>query len=56
VIHDHDVERALNHTAPNKLRRTCQTYDYASEKTDAWVKFGLRIEKILSLEKKNFGL
>jgi integrase len=47
------IERVLNHTEPNKLRRTYQTYDYASEKTEAWLKLGARLEVILAVEKQH---
>ena len=38
------IERVLNHTEPNKLKRTYQTYDYAKEKREAWRLLGERLE------------
>ena len=37
------IERVLNHTEPNKLKRTYQTYDYAKEKLEAWRLLGERL-------------
>lgn len=42
------IERCLNHVEPNKLRRTYQTYDYATEKQEAWQLLGDRLSLILS--------
>ncbi len=42
------IERCLNHVEPNKLRRTYQTYDYATEKREAWQLLGDRLALILS--------
>lgn len=42
------IERCLNHVEPNKLRRTYQTYDYATEKQDAWQLLGERLSLILN--------
>ncbi len=30
------IERVLNHTEPNKLKRTYQTYAYGKEMREAW--------------------
>jgi integrase len=37
------IERVLNHTEPDKLKRTYQTYDYAKEKREAWRLLGERL-------------
>jgi len=42
------IERCLNHVEPNKLRRTYQTYDYATEKQEAWQLLGDRLSLILN--------
>ncbi|RBA23370.1 tyrosine-type recombinase/integrase [Herminiimonas fonticola] len=42
------IERCLNHVEPNKLRRTYQTYDYATEKREAWQLLGDRLALILT--------
>lgn len=42
------IERCLNHVEPNKLRRTYQTYNYATEKQEAWQLLGDRLSLILT--------
>lgn len=47
------IERVLNHTEPNKLKRTYQTYDYAKEKREAWRLLGDRLDLLTRADAAN---
>jgi integrase len=47
------IERVLNHTEPNKLKRTYQTYEYTDEKREAWRLLGERLELLTRDDAEN---
>ncbi len=47
------IERVLNHTEPDKLKRTYQTYDYAKEKREAWRLLGERLDLLTHSDTTN---
>ena len=47
------IERVLNHTEPDKLKRTYQTYDYAKEKREAWRLLGERLALLIRNDAAN---
>lgn len=44
------IERCLNHTEPNKMQRTYQHQDYATEQRDAWEQLGKYLDGLVMRE------
>lgn len=41
------IERVLNHTEPSKIIRTYQTFNYAEDQREAWLRLGKRLSEIV---------
>lgn len=47
------IEKCLNHTEQNKMKRVYQRQELKTEQSQAWFKLGERLESLTRLDGKN---